>query len=217
MIEAVIGDKKERFEADRLLVSVGRKANIQNIGLENTEIQISNHTIDTNAFYQTKESHIYAIGDVIGGMQLAHVASHEGIAAVEHMAGEYTQEIDYQTVSSCIYASPEAASVGLTETQAKEEGYDLVIGKFPFKAVGKALVYGESDGFVKIITDKKTQDLIGVHMIGPHVTDMITEAGLAKVLDATAWEISQTIHPHPSLSEIIGEAALAVDGLQIHG
>ncbi|CEI83825.1 MULTISPECIES: dihydrolipoyl dehydrogenase [Oceanobacillus] len=217
VIEAVIGDKKERFEADRLLVSVGRKANIQNIGLENTEIQISNHTIDTNAFYQTKESHIYAIGDVIGGMQLAHVASHEGIAAVEHMAGEYTQEIDYQTVSSCIYASPEAASVGLTETQAKEEGYDLVIGKFPFKAVGKALVYGESDGFVKIITDKKTQDLIGVHMIGPHVTDMITEAGLAKVLDATAWEISQTIHPHPSLSEIIGEAALAVDGLQIHG
>ncbi|MEF3328065.1 dihydrolipoyl dehydrogenase [Oceanobacillus oncorhynchi] len=217
VIEAVIGDKKERFEADRLLVSVGRKANIQNIGLENTEIQISNHTIDTNAFYQTKESHIYAIGDVIGGMQLAHVASHEGIAAVEHMAGEYTQEIDYQTVSSCIYASPEAASVGLTETQAKEEGYDLVIGKFPFKAVGKALVYGESDGFVKIITDKKTQDLIGVHMIGPRVTDMITEAGLAKVLDATAWEISQTIHPHPSLSEIIGEAALAVDGLQIHG
>ncbi|GAA0327428.1 dihydrolipoyl dehydrogenase [Oceanobacillus oncorhynchi] len=217
MIEAMIGEKKERFEADRLLVSVGRKANIENIGLENTDIQISNHTIDTNEFYQTKESHIYAIGDVIGGMQLAHVASHEGITAVEHMAGEHPQKIDYQAVSSCIYASPEAASVGLTETQAKEEGYELVIGKFPFKAVGKALVYGESDGFVKIMTDKKTQDLIGVHMIGPHVTDMISEAGLAKVLDATAWEISQTIHPHPSLSEVIGEAALAVDGIQIHG
>lgn len=217
MIEAMIGEKKERFEADRLLVSVGRKANIENIGLENTDIQISNHTIDTNEFYQTKESHIYAIGDVIGGMQLAHVASHEGITAVEHMAGEHPQKIEYQTVSSCIYASPEAASVGLTETQAKEEGYELVIGKFPFKAVGKALVYGESDGFVKIMTDKKTQDLIGVHMIGPHVTDMISEAGLAKVLDATAWEISQTIHPHPSLSEVIGEAALAVDGIQIHG
>ncbi|WP_339233074.1 dihydrolipoyl dehydrogenase [Oceanobacillus sp. FSL W7-1281] len=217
MIEAMIGEKKERFEADRLLVSVGRKANIENIGLENTDIQISNHTIDTNEFYQTKESHIYAIGDVIGGMQLAHVASHEGITAVEHMAGEHPQKIDYQAVSSCIYASPEAASVGLTEMQAKEEGYELVIGKFPFKAVGKALVYGESDGFVKIMTDKKTQDLIGVHMIGPHVTDMISEAGLAKVLDATAWEISQTIHPHPSLSEVIGEAALAVDGIQIHG
>lgn len=213
----MIGDTKERFEADRLLVSVGRKANIENIGLENTDIQISNHTIDTNEFYQTKESHIYAIGDVIGGMQLAHVASHEGITAVEHMAGEHPQKIDYRAVSSCIYASPEAASVGLTETQAKEEGYELVIGKFPFKAVGKALVYGESDGFVKIMTDKKTQDLIGVHMIGPHVTDMISEAGLAKVLDATAWEISQTIHPHPSLSEVIGEAALAVDGIQIHG
>ncbi|WP_040981542.1 dihydrolipoyl dehydrogenase [Oceanobacillus jeddahense] len=216
-IEAMVGDKKERFEADKLLVSVGRKANIQNIGLENTDIQISNHTIDTNEFYQTKESHIYAIGDVIGGMQLAHVASHEGITAVEHMADEYTQKIDYKSISSCIYASPEAASVGLTEVQAKDEGYELVIGKFPFKAVGKALVYGETDGFVKIITDKKTQDLLGVHMIGPQVTDMISEAGLAKVLDATAWEISQTIHPHPSLSEVIGEAALAVDGIQIHG
>ncbi|MFD1413938.1 dihydrolipoyl dehydrogenase [Oceanobacillus jeddahense] len=216
-IEAMVGDKKERFETDKLLVSVGRKANIQNIGLENTDIQISNHTIDTNEFYQTKESHIYAIGDVIGGMQLAHVASHEGITAVEHMAGDYTQKIDYKSISSCIYASPEAASVGLTEVQAKDEGYELVIGKFPFKAVGKALVYGETDGFVKIITDKKTQDLLGVHMIGPQVTDMISEAGLAKVLDATAWEISQTIHPHPSLSEVIGEAALAVDGIQIHG
>ncbi|MFD1065322.1 dihydrolipoyl dehydrogenase [Oceanobacillus locisalsi] len=216
-IEAIAGDKKEHFQADRLLVSVGRKANTQNIGLENTDIQRSNHTIDTNDFYQTKESHIYAIGDVIGGMQLAHVASHEGITAVEHMAGEYTQKLDYRSISSCIYASPEAASVGLTEEQAKEEGFELVIGKFPFQAVGKALVYGETDGFVKIVTDKNTQDVLGVHMIGPQVTDMISEAGLAKVLDATAWEISQTIHPHPSLSEVIGEAALAVDGVQIHG
>lgn len=213
----MINDKTEQFNADKMLVSVGRKANIENIGIENTDIQISNHVIDTNDFYQTKESHIYAIGDVIGGMQLAHVASHEGIIAVEHIADENPQKIDYNTVSSCIYANPEAARVGLTEKQAKEEGYELVIGKFPFKAVGKALVYGETDGFVKIITDKKTQDLLGVHMIGPHVTDMISEAGLAKVLDATAWEISQTIHPHPSLSEVIGEAALAVDGKQIHG
>lgn len=216
-IKALINDKTEQFNADKMLVSVGRKANIENIGIENTDIQISNHVIDTNDFYQTKESHIYAIGDVIGGMQLAHVASHEGIIAVEHIADENPQKIDYNTVSSCIYANPEAARVGLTEKQAKEEGYELVIGKFPFKAVGKALVYGETDGFVKIITDKKTQDLLGVHMIGPHVTDMISEAGLAKVLDATAWEISQTIHPHPSLSEVIGEAALAVDGKQIHG
>ncbi|GIO21855.1 dihydrolipoyl dehydrogenase [Oceanobacillus sp. J11TS1] len=216
-IEAIVNGTTEKFEADRLLVSVGRKANIENIGIENTDIQISNRTIDTNEFYQTKESHIYAIGDVIGGMQLAHVASHEGIIAVEHMADEKTQKIDYQAVSSCIYASPEAARVGLTEKQANEEGYELKVGKFPFKAVGKALVYGEAEGFVKIITDKKTQDLLGVHMIGPHVTDMISEAGLAKVLDATAWEISQTIHPHPSLSEVIGEAALAVDGIQIHG
>ncbi|WP_152654691.1 dihydrolipoyl dehydrogenase [Oceanobacillus sp. CFH 90083] len=216
-IEAAIGERTERFEADKLLVSVGRKANIENIGIENTDIQISNHTIETNEFYQTKESHIYAVGDVIGGMQLAHVASHEGMVAVSHMADEYIEKIDYQAIPSCIYANPEAASVGFTEQQAKEQGYETVTGKFPFKAVGKALVYGETEGFVKIITDKKTQDLLGIHMIGPHVTDMISEAGLAKILDATAWEIGQTIHPHPSLSEVIGEAALAVDGIQIHG
>jgi dihydrolipoamide dehydrogenase len=147
---------------------------------------------------------------------LAHVASHEGITAVEHIAGKKPEPLDYSLISKCVYSSPEAASVGLTEDQANKEGYDLKIGKFPFRAVGKALVFGEADGFVKIIADKKTDDILGVHMIGPHVTDMISEAGLAKVLDATPWEIGKTIHPHPSLSEAIGEAALAVDGRAIH-
>lgn len=211
----VKGETKE-FSAERLLVSVGRQANVEGIGLENTEIQLERGFIQTNEYLQTKESHIYGIGDVIGGLQLAHVASHEGIVAVEHIANQNPHPIDYTLVSKCIYSSPEAASVGLTEDEAKEKGHDVKTGKFSFKAIGKALVYGESDGFVKIVADKETNDILGVHMIGPHVTDMISEAGLAKVLDATPWEIAHTIHPHPTLSEAIGEAALAVDGKAIH-
>ncbi|MYL58089.1 dihydrolipoyl dehydrogenase [Virgibacillus halodenitrificans] len=216
-IEAEIDGEKKDFNADKMLVSVGREANTTNIGLENTDIVVDKGFIQTNDYYQTKETHIYAIGDVIGGMQLAHVASHEGIVAVEHMADQKPQPLNYNNIPSCIYSNPEAASVGLTEKQAKEAGFQINVGKFPFKAIGKALVHGESDGFVKVIADKKTEDLLGVHMVGPHVTDMISEAGLAKVLDATPWEIANTVHPHPTLSEIMGEAALAVEGKQIHG
>ncbi|WP_404329210.1 dihydrolipoyl dehydrogenase [Mesobacillus maritimus] len=215
-IRAELASGEKEFRAERLLVSVGRQANVEGIGMENTEIQVEKGTIVTNEFYQTKESHIYAIGDCIGGLQLAHVASHEGICAVEHIAGNNPHPINYSLVPKCIYSSPEASSVGLTEEEAKEKGFQVKTGKFPFKAIGKALVFGESNGFVKIVADKETDDLLGVHMIGPHVTDMISEAGLAKVLDATPWEIAKTIHPHPTLSEAIGEAALAVDGKAIH-
>ncbi|MFS0691128.1 dihydrolipoyl dehydrogenase [Sporosarcina sp. 179-K 8C2 HS] len=211
----VAGEMKE-FTAEKMLVSVGRQANVEGIGIENTEIQIEKGYIQTRPTFQTKESHIYAIGDVIGGLQLAHVASHEGIAAVEHIAGRATEPINYTNISRCIYSSPEAASVGLTEAQAKEQGFDVKVGKFPFAAIGKALVNGNADGFVKIIADKKSDDILGVHMIGGHVTDLISEAGLAMVLDATPWEVASTIHPHPSLSEVIGEAALSVDGIAIH-
>ncbi|MCM3571802.1 dihydrolipoyl dehydrogenase [Mesobacillus subterraneus] len=215
-ISAEVKGETKEFTAEKLLVSVGRQANVEGIGLENTDIQLERGFIQTNEYFQTKESHIYGIGDVIGGLQLAHVASHEGIVAVEHIANQNPHPIDYSLVSKCIYSSPEAASVGLTEDEAKEKGHDVKIGKFSFKAIGKALVYGESDGFVKIVADKETNDILGVHMIGPHVTDMISEAGLAKVLDATPWEVAHTIHPHPTLSEAIGEAALAVDGKAIH-
>ncbi|UOR12363.1 dihydrolipoyl dehydrogenase [Halobacillus amylolyticus] len=216
-IQAEVDGETVTYKAERMLVSVGRSANINNIGLENTDIEVENGFIQTNANYQTKESHIYAIGDVIGGMQLAHVASHEGMIAVEHMANKHPHPMNPDQVPTCIYSNPEVASVGLTEQQAKEQGYELKVGKFPFQAIGKALVFGETDGFVKIIANKENDDLLGVHMIGPHVTDMISEAGLAKVLDATPWEISESIHPHPTLSEAIGEAAMAVDGNQIHG
>lgn len=215
-IQAEINGNKEEFSAEKMLVSVGRAANVEGIGIENTEIEIKDGFISTNDFYQTKETHIYAIGDCIGGLQLAHVASHEGITAVEHMSEKKPEKLDYTLVSKCIYSSPEAASVGLTEKQAVDAGFEVNIGKFPFSAVGKALIHGDADGFVKIIADKKTNDILGVHMIGPHVTDLISEAGLARVLDATPWEVANMIHPHPSLSEAIGEAALAVDGLAIH-
>lgn len=216
-LEVEVNGDSQTFTAEKMLISVGREANIKDIGIENTSIVIENESIQVNEFYQTKESHIYAVGDIVGGKQLAHVASREGIIAVEHMAEEDPVPINDDQIPTCIYSNPEVASIGLTEEKAIKSGYHIKIGKFPFQAIGKALVYGETDGFVKIIADSKTNDILGVHMIGPHVTDMISEAGLAKVLDATPWEVSLNIYPHPSLSEIIGEAALAVEGLQIHG
>ncbi|GGH79462.1 dihydrolipoamide dehydrogenase [Pullulanibacillus pueri] len=215
-IQAEVNGQQQTYSAEKILVSVGRAPNVEDIGLQNTTIKTEKGFILTNEHYQTAESHIYAIGDVIGGLQLAHVASHEGIKAVEHIAGENPAPLKAIDVAKCIYTHPEAASVGLTEEAAKQKGLDIKIGKFPFQAIGKALVHGETDGFVKLIADKKTNDLVGIHMIGPHVTDMISEAALARVLDATPWEVAETIHPHPTLSEVIGEAALAVDGRALH-
>lgn len=216
-IEVERKGEKMTLTADKILVSVGRQANIEGIGIvENTEIKIDRGVIQVNGTMQTAESHIYAIGDVIGGLQLAHVASHEGIVAVEAIAGLNPKPIEYHLVPRCTYSRPEVASVGWTEAQCKEKGYNVKTGKFSFRAIGKALIFGEHDGFVKIIADADTNDLLGVHMIGPHVTDYISEAALAQVLDATPWEIAHTIHPHPTLSEAISEAALAVDGKAIH-
>jgi dihydrolipoamide dehydrogenase len=215
-LKAEKGNETISLSAERVLVSVGRQANIEDIGLHNTSIKVEKGVIQVNEFMQTAESHIYAIGDVIGGYQLAHVASHEGILAVEHMAGLDVHPIDPLTIPRCTYSRPEVGSIGLSEAEAKAKGYEVKVGKFPFRAVGKSLVFGEVDGFIKMISDKKTDDLLGVHIIGPHATDLISEAGLAKVLDATAWEIAHAIHPHPTLSEVFGEVALAVDGEAIH-
>ncbi|MBY0122045.1 dihydrolipoyl dehydrogenase [Bacillus sp. S/N-304-OC-R1] len=215
-IKAEHKGEEKTFSADKLLVSVGRLPNIETISLENTGIDVVRGFIVTNEFYQTSEPNIYGIGDVIGGLQLAHVASHEGIIAVEHMAGKNPVPLDSSFVSKCIYSNPEVASVGLTEEEAKLRGFEVKTGKFSFRAIGKALVFGESDGFVKLVVEEGTNKLLGAHMVGPHVTDMITEAGLARVLEATSMDIARTIHPHPTLAEAIGEAALAVDGLAIH-
>jgi len=215
-IKAEHKEKETLFSAEKLLVSVGRAANVEGIGLNHTTVELNRGSIQTNEFYQTNEPSIYAIGDVIGGLQLAHVASHEGIIAIEHIAGENPSPLNYTLVSKCVYCSPEIASVGLTEEQAKEKGYQVKTGKFSFRAIGKALVFGESDGFVKLVVEEGTNKLLGTHMVGPHVTDMITEAALAQVLNATVMDIAHTIHPHPTLTEAIGEAALAVDGKEIH-
>lgn len=203
--------------AEKILLAVGRKANTKQIGLQNTEVEMKDGYIVTNEMFQTNESHIYAIGDCIGGMQLAHVASKEGIIAVEHMAKQSPLPLNSLHVPNCVYSYPEVARIGMTEEQAKEAGHEIKIGKFPFQGIGKAQINHTPIGFSKIISDKNTEDILGVHLVGPNVTELISEASLAKTLDATAWEISQTIHPHPSLSEIIFESSLAVDGLQIHG
>lgn len=210
------GGTTQSLKAEKMLVSVGRQPNTEDIGLHNTSIKEEKGFIQVNEYGQTAESHIYAIGDVTGGYQLAHVASHEGILAVEHMAGNQPYPLNPTMIPRCTYSRPEIGSIGLSEEEAKEQGYELKVGKFPFRGVGKSLVFGESDGFIKLIADKETEDILGVHIIGPHATDLISEAGLAKVMDATPWEISQAIHPHPTLSEVYGEVAMGIEGVQIH-
>lgn len=207
----------ESISVEKILISVGREPNTADIGLPNTNIQTENGFIVTNNMYQTKESHIYAIGDCIGGMQLAHVASAEGIIAVEHMAGKETEPLNPLHIPSAIYSHPEVAKIGLTENEAKEKGYAIKIGKFPFQAIGKAQIEGDSKGFAKMIINEKTDDILGIHFVGSKATELISEASLAVMLNATTWEISKTIHPHPSLAEIFPETSLATDNLQIHG
>lgn len=206
----------DQITVEKVLVSIGRQASVNNIGLKNTSIEQQNGYIVTSDVFQTKEPHIYAIGDCIGGMQLAHVASYEGKAAVEHMAGKSPVHWKDGEIPACIYTHPEVARIGMTEEEARES-HEVQIGKMPFQSIGKAYVQGDVNGFAKVISDKNTQDILGIHIIGPQATDLIAEAGLAKSLDASAWEIAQTVHAHPTLSEILAEAALAVDRLQIHG
>ncbi|MCA1295866.1 dihydrolipoyl dehydrogenase [Paenibacillus sp. alder61] len=211
-ITAQSGETVVELTGDQLLVSVGRQANVENIGLENTDIGLHQGFIRVNEHMQTTEPHIYAIGDCIGGLQLAHAASHEGIVAVNHLAGEPSHGYRTEQVPRCVYTRPEVASVGWTEAEAKRQGRNVKTAKVPFTAIGKALVQGEPEGFVKMVADAETEDLLGVQIIGAHATELIAQAALAQLLDATPWEIGQAVYAHPSLSEIIGEAALAVEG-----
>ncbi|MEJ7752627.1 MAG: hypothetical protein WKF46_06735, partial [Candidatus Limnocylindrales bacterium] len=165
---------------------------------------------------RTAEPHLYAIGDIIGGLWLAHVAAHEGIAAVHSIVGAEHEPIDYLKMPRATYARPQIASIGRTQAECERDGIPVKIGKLPFQAVGKALIGGDYEGFTKVIAHQETDELLGVHMIGPHVTDLIAEASAAMLLEATAWEIGATVHPHPTLSEALGEAALAVDGRSIN-
>ncbi len=200
------------LSAERMLVSIGREANVTGIGLEATDIAVKDGYIAVGPTMQTSEPHIYAIGDVIGGLQLAHAAAHEGIIAADHIGGGKPMHLEAHRIPRSVYSRPEVASIGLTENQASARGHEIKTGKIPFAAIGRAIVLGDTEGFVKVIADRKTGDVLGVHMIGSHVTDLIAEASLADLLQASAWELGQSIRPHPSLSEALGEAILDIDG-----
>ncbi len=216
--KVVVKTKKgeETIEADIVLSAVGIATNIEGIGLEETGIKTEKGKIVVDEFYRTNVEGYYAIGDVVPGQALAHVASAEGIICVEKIAGHNPEPMDYNNIPGCTYSVPEVASVGYTEAAAKEAGYELKIGKFPFSASGKASAAGTKDGFVKVIFDAKYGELLGVHMIGANVTEMIAEAVLARKLETTAHEIIKAVHPHPTMSEAIMEAAAAAYDEVIH-
>lgn len=207
---------EETLEADIVLSAVGIKSNIENIGLEEVGIATDRDKIMVNDYYQTNIPGYYAIGDVAPGQALAHVASAEGILCVEKIAGQHVEPLDYGNIPGCTYATPEIASVGLTEKAAKEKGYELKIGKFPFTASGKAKAAGTPDGFVKVIFDAKYGEWLGCHMIGAGVTDMIAEAVVARKLETTGHEILKAVHPHPTMSEAVMEAVADAYGEVIH-
>jgi dihydrolipoamide dehydrogenase len=200
-------EKGEEFiDADIVLSAVGIKSNIENLGIEDLGIALDKDKILVNDFYQTNIPGYYAIGDVTSGQALAHVASAEGILCVEKIAGHQVEPLNYENIPGCTYCSPEIASVGLTEAQAKEKGYEIKVGKFPFTASGKAQAGGASEGFVKVIFDAKYGEWLGCHMIGVGVTDMIAEAVLGRKLETTGHEVLKAVHPHPTMSEAVMEA-----------
>jgi dihydrolipoyl dehydrogenase len=210
------GEEPKELRAEQMLVATGRAPNSENVGLESTRAKTEKGFVTVDARMRTAEPHLYACGDVIGGLLLAHVAAHEGIAAVHAIAGAEAETVDYLKMPRATYSRPQIASIGRSEEECERDGIAVRTGRFPFMASGKALIRGEHEGFVKVIADAKTDELLGVHMIGAQVTDLISEASAAMLLEATAWEVGSAVHPHPTLSEALGEAALGVDGKSIN-
>jgi dihydrolipoamide dehydrogenase len=205
------------LEAEMLLVAVGRMPFTEGLGLEGTKIKVEKGFVQVDEYQQTGEKGVYAIGDVVPTPLLAHLASKEGIVAVEHLAGQKdVRPINLRLVPNCTYCDPEVASVGLTEAKAREQGYDVKVGKFPMSASGKARILGEEEGFVKIVGEGKYDEILGVHIIGPHATELIAEACVAMQLESTAEELGRTMHAHPTVSETVMEAAEGVHGLAVH-
>ncbi|HEX5827046.1 MAG TPA: dihydrolipoyl dehydrogenase [Candidatus Limnocylindrales bacterium] len=212
-------DGKDRAEirAEMLLVAAGRATNVEDVGLESTHAEVDRGYVKVDGHMRTAEPHLYAIGDIVGGLMLAHTAAHEGIIAAHTIAGDPdVHAMDYVKQPRATYSRPEIASVGITEQEAEKQGLPTKIAKIPFQAVGKALIGGEYEGFTKIIAHKETDETLGIHIIGPHATDLIAEASLALTLEAVPWEIGSTTHAHPTYSEILGETAMAVDGRSIN-
>jgi dihydrolipoamide dehydrogenase len=210
------GEPPQEVRADQMLVATGRAANTDDVGLETTRAKVEKGIVQVDARMRTAEPHLYAIGDIIGGLWLAHVAAHEGLAAVAAITGGEAEAVDYLKMPRATYCRPQIASIGRSEAECERDGLPFKTGKFPFIANGKALIGGEYEGFVKVVAHKESDDLLGVHMIGPAVTDLVSEASAAMYLDGTAWELGAAVHPHPTLSEALGEAALAVDGKAIN-
>lgn len=211
------GGPVEELRAEMMLVATGRAPNTEEIGLETTKVEVERGFVKVDGRMRTREPHVYAIGDLVGGLLLAHTAAHEGLIAAHVIAGEKdVHEMDYANQPRATYCRPEIASVGLTERQCEERGIPFRVGKVPFQAIAKAVIGGEYEGFAKVIGNSETGETLGVHIIGPHATDLIAEASVALALEATPWEIGGSTHPHPTLSEILGEAALAVDGRSIN-
>jgi dihydrolipoamide dehydrogenase len=203
--------------ARQLLVAVGRAPRSKDIGLEQVGVTLQpNGFIKVDEWMRTSVESIHAIGDVVGGYLLAHAASHEGITASEDIAGQQLAPMDQDLVTRCTYSHPQIASVGLTEKQAREKGHEVKVGKFPFTALGRAIIHGETGGFAKIVADAKTGRLLGAHIVGPNATELIAEPALTELFQGDAWELGRNIHPHPTLSEAVMEAAMAVDGRAIH-
>ncbi len=210
------GGEPSELVVERLLVAAGRAAVTDNVGLETTKAVVDRTIVKVDANMQTAEPHLYAIGDIIGGLWLAHVAAHEGIAAVHAIAGADAEPVDYLKMPRATYSRPQVASIGRTQAECERDGIPVKVGKMPFQAVGKAIVNGETDGFVKVIAHAETDELLGVHMIGSHVTELIAEASAAMLFEATAWDVASAVHPHPTLSEALGEAAMGVHGKSIN-
>jgi len=211
------GKEPAELRAEMMLVATGRAANIEDIGLETTKVETDRGVVKVNGRMRTKEPHVYAIGDLIGGLWLAHTAAHEGLIAAHTIAGDSdVPEMDYTAQPRATYCRPEIASIGLTEAQCAERGLKVKIGKVPFLAIAKAIIGGEYEGFAKVIADADSSDTLGVHIVGPHATDLIAEASLGFELEATPWEIGRATHAHPTLSEVLGEAAMAVDGQSLN-
>ncbi len=211
------GKEASELRAEVLLVATGRAPNVEEVGLETTKAELDRGFVKVDGRMRTREPHLYAIGDVVGGLLLAHTAAHEGLVAAHVIAGDRdVHPIDYVQQPRATYCRPEIASIGLTEQQCQEREIPYKVGKVPFQAIAKAIIGGEYEGFAKVIGHRDTNDTIGIHLIGPHATDLIAEASLAFQLDATPGEIGGATHAHPTLSEIIGEAAMAVDGRSIN-
>jgi dihydrolipoamide dehydrogenase len=211
------GKDASEIEAEILLVAAGRATNVEDIGLDTTSAEVDRGIVKVDGHMRTKEPHLYAIGDIVGGLMLAHTAAHEGMTAAHTIAGDPdVHPMDYTAQPRATYCRPEIASVGLTEQQCEERGLPIKVAKVPFQAIAKAIIGGEYEGFAKVIGNKETEDTLGIHIIGPHATDLIAEASLALYLDATPWEIGASTHAHPTFSEILGETSMAVDGRSIN-